>query len=420
MYNNTTDTTKLGINLEEMRNFEFKRVDLTNPESILNYGSDVIEIMNSIVSSLARIMHDEDTSKVNFDEDIANINAFDNELEKLQTKDDKSQNNNFLEQVATQVVTKIFSKLPISLALKDNQEQKIDSYADLYTKYCDNIDNLCNKIIEDQTNVKNTMNTSNELLKALEGLLELLDNVIITGENDKNECLTKLDELEKDPANEMKVQSIKGFIRVFDRKLSDLKEVLATNKIHYFNLLEKNVPNMEILMQYEKFVKTTSTSLKLQTHDIIGTKQQSDRLNHIQQLSKTVNESMIKNSETLNENIAKAQQLGSTGFIDVKTLTTLKDNASKAIKSLQDYRTIIDKKRQENDKIVGGILNDLNQLGSKQANILPMANFDEKNLLTVADIDDLSTLETESFSDNEENGKSLKKELGTINNVQNK
>ncbi len=243
------DITKLGFNLEEMRNFQFKRVDLTNPNSILNYGSDVIDIINNIVDSLSQIMHDEDTSRVNFSEDIANINAFDDELQKLQTKNSKVQNNNFLEQL----VNKIFEKLPIPS--KNNQEQKIDTYADLYTKYCDDIDLLCKKMLEDQTNVKNTMNTNYELLKVLEVLLELLDKVIKTGENDKTEYLNQLENLSSHNSNERKINVAKQLISVFERKLSDLREVLATNEIYYYQLLEKNVPNMEILSSMISFLK---------------------------------------------------------------------------------------------------------------------------------------------------------------------
>ncbi len=397
--------TKLGIDLEEMRNFKFKRIDLTDPNSILNYGNDVIEIMSSIVSSLRKIMREEDTSTVNFIEDIASINAFDNELEQLKTKNNKGQNSSFLEQL----VNKVLDKLPVSL--KDNQDKKIDTYADLYAKYCDNIDNICNKIIEDQTNLKNTMNTSYELLKILDVLLELLENVIITGENDKNEYLKKLNELGKDSINERKAKTIRHNVVTFEKKLSTLRESLATNNALYDNLEVKNMPNIEILMQYDNFVKTISPNLKFQSYDTIGTKQQSDRLNSLQQLSKAVNSSMIKNSETLNENLANAQQIGSSGFIEVNTLTTLRDNTFKALSQLENYQAIMAEKRRANDEIVNGILNDFKKFGSTPENLLTSTDFDidctddfgEKNLLEVA-----------SFSNEEENGKTLKKKLGTM------
>lgn len=391
------DITKLDFNLEEMQNFQFKRVDLTNPNSILNYGSDVIDIINDIVDSLSKIMHDEDTSRVNFSEDIANINAFDDELQKLQTKNSKAQNNNFLEQL----VNKIFEKLPIPS--KNNQEQKIDTYADLYTKYCDDIDLLCKKMLEEQTNVKNTMNTNHELLKVLEVLLELLDRVIKTGEDDKNEYLIQLENLSSSISNEKKINIIKKLISTFERKLNDLREALAASEIYYYQLSEKDFSNMEILMQYDKFLKTTAPWLKLQSHNIIGTRQQSDRLNSIEQLSKSVNDIMKKNSATLNENIVKAQQLGSNGFIDVQTLMTLKKDTITAIESLKNYQSIMDKKRQENNKIVSAILYDLNEIGTKQ------------NHLALACLDNLNEEDTEEDMEvigYNEQGKVLKKKLG--------
>lgn len=380
---------KLGFDIEKIQNFQFKRIDLTNPDSILNYGGDVIEIIDNIVVALEQLMHSEDTSKINFSEDIAKINAFDDELKKLETKDNKEKNNNFIQQL----VSALIEKFPIISPNEKEEEEKTDTYADLYTKHCKNIDILCQKMYEDQTNVKNTMTTNDELLRVLDAVLKLLAKVIEVGEDDKNKCIEHLGELSANPSNEREIKTMKLHISIFERKLSDLKEVMAVTDIQYDELSTKKIANMEIIMQHDKFLKTTAPTLKLQSHNIIGTKQQADRLNSIEQLSKAVNQNMLKNSAVLGENIAKAERIGSSGFIDVKTLMTLKDNTIKALESIQKYQATIETKRDENSKAVDGIIKELSSIRTRQINLL--------------------TVNTETYADNSNNDKFTTDEKGT-------
>lgn len=370
--------TNLDIDLEGIKNFKFNRVDFNDSLSILNYGNDVIEIIENIVVALDQAMHIGDTSKINFLEDIENLNAFDDELKKLETKDNKQKHNGIIQQL----VEAILEKLPISTH-DEKVEDKIDTYADLYTKHCENIDILSQKIYEEQTNVKNAMMTNNELLNLLDSIIKLLGKVIEEGENDKNAYKNTLANLSNNPSNAREINRMKQNIEIFERKLISLKETIMTTSLQYDKLLPKNTINMEILLQYDNFVKITAPSLKLQTHDIIGTKQQADRLNSIEQLSKAVNQNMLKSSTMLGENIAKAQEMGSHGFIDVKTLITLKDNTFKAIESLQNYQSTIAKKRDENDKTVNGIIKELSLVKAKQPNLLTIKDDIENSVVDV-------------------------------------
>ena len=349
------------VSLENMKNFQFKRVDFNDPMSIVNYGDDVMEFANEIANVYSALLKESNSDPIDFTKDIENVTAFCNDLKQLETKNTKSSN---IKGIFENIVKKIFNA--------NEDEINCDNYADLYEKYCENIDYLCTNMEKEIKNTKRLIDINKDFQQALLGYIKLLENVINIGTEDKNDFFEKIKRLEVDnnAENYILINTGKKYIIMFERKLKDLSESLALNKITHMELVEKAVPDMELVMMYSTFTKTTAPNLKIQASSIVGVQQQKDKINSYGQLITTINNTLTENSNTLKDNIKNVYDMSTKGSIDTKTLLELRDNAVKTLQDLSSIQQNSLKARTDNSRKIEDILHSIDSVSNLNSSFM--------------------------------------------------
>lgn len=331
-----------NIDMNDIERINYENIDYTQ---IMNFGSATLKEFADACEKF-RISRGVNSSAIDEKEYLDLIDKldidiyfeqYDKELKKVKDKINKknkivSSNNPFLAVIAglNKTLNKLFPEV----------EPEIESFSDVEEKYIENIDELVIKTQEKLNTLTIEANENNEIKQILLMLNEKLEKTIDLAKKDlANYQVCVIDPLEAKTRNDDEENTYKIAItvkNVVQSKINDLKDSLLLNKDTLLKRDLLNFNNVPLASMYNKFIDTISNSLKMKARTAIDIKIQQERIAAQHLLNDKINESLVKQSENVNENIKESSRLIAEGTIKEETYKKIANTATEARKLLMD------------------------------------------------------------------------------------
>lgn len=292
--------------------YDSTQLDLKNPASIINYGDDVLEKFEQLKDCLPVTFVNDDYKDYEFSDPIKNIERFNETLSKEEPKKGAVKSSKFVSGIAGALNRVSRGKIDI---LGVNE-----SYTESYMQYIENIKQICKQMIEDKASLEGDIKYFNNFKKYIEHLNEQLMEYIVEGEETLKKAKDNVDNL-----SEEEVETAKLYINVAEDRLLSLKNASETMKILCGQIDLKNAGAMSQKTKYDEYLQITAPTISLYAGLAVGVKRDAKRIERLQKTREVVNDTMVKTSLKLTENITAVGDLDKDSLI---TLDTLKDVAS--------------------------------------------------------------------------------------------
>lgn len=368
----------------EILDCKFNRIDFDNPSTILSYGGDVKDEISAILDSTAQLSISNNDIKLN-DSKIAAISSFDSSLDESEEKRKKSENS---------FIKKILKKFKIKVSEEYTQN---DTYKARYKEYCDILDDICNAVETQKQESLNDIELRKSIIKEMLPLIEKLDKIIEIGHLDKksfdeitelkksqNEDLTTIDE-----QNEIKYRT--QLSEILNAKLKELEaaSVLYKEQVQSYRLQQKT--EMELVMSADSYLKDSAPILKAQGSVMVFNRQQEQKINVLQALNKEVNQAVVKNAQTLEQNAQAITDLSLNNGISVESLKALDTSIRNGVNIFKNARDEKQKRINSDRQTLNQLKNSLNEYQAELTELIGDSNNYNNSLQTDGPVKKLGT-----------------------------
>ncbi len=294
-------------------------IDETNPNSIINFGS---ELQNSLASQSDSFLNN--VRKSNSGEVGELINKLLIELNYVD-----------VEELEGNSVKKFLKKIPF---LK-NMVTSVETLFIKYDKIVTNISDISNKV---NAGIISSTKDNAVLQTIFAGNIESIKKIedyIIAGSIKHQKSGEELALMEANPANyqDYQISDKSDFVNRLDRRLADLKVVrfIILQSLPQIRLIQNN--NVSIAEKAQTILTTTLPVWKNQLTLAVAMHRQQQNIEVQKQVSSTTEEILRKNAQRLQQNtidVAKANEQ------TIVSLDTLKETTSSLINTLNEVKQI--------------------------------------------------------------------------------
>lgn len=327
---------------------KFQRVNFDDPNSITNYGQDIIREYNDTMNKLNTLSNIKDVNPVAFSNMVNDLSEF-NDFE------DDNEKSTIPRLLPEKGALKPFAKF-INKGKEIKAETENYSDKDLLEKYNKNIDDLAEAVEKEKNNMLASIELDKESAKKSIPYINALDLAIKVGEQDLNDYIKNVydvtkAEYEKTSSfvleNELKLMDQK--INLFNETLNVLREQLIMMQASYYDKQMRQNPSQKMVISYQRYLNSNINTLRDQARSIVANMRLKERQEKFQLLTDKTNEVIKKNSKTALDNIKRAQEISDRGNIDQETFDELINNAKAGFDLITEGIKNI-KVKNENDK----------------------------------------------------------------------
>lgn len=306
----------------------FKRVDFNDPSSILNYGQDILNEIEQIVSKVTNEIDNNDSIDTTFYEKVDKLSGFGNKLDILEEKRDK-QDKGF-----TGLFNKVFRK---------NVDTESLSYNTEYKNYVKNVDEIEESVQKMYESSKNDFELFNTFIKSIKPYVEILNEVYNVGQIDLHNFEIEVLNLEKlytenSDNSDLKREAIykRQVLDIFTEKLYSIqKSKLSINEI----IIQWNMRQINAIKQltsYQSFLSLDKSIIKLNGTALVGAKKQKEEVETLSYLIDGVNKALIEGPKELNTVISSVNELTKDGNIKKDTIMAVDSYLQTGVKLLKE------------------------------------------------------------------------------------
>lgn len=360
------------IKVEQL--YPFQRIDFNNPSTILNYGSDVLKEMETLVTKsieatvTSETGEDNTLSRAEFKEKIKGLSEFDTELDKLEAKRNAKETG--LVKFINIVKRKVTGKTGDG-----------NSYGEQFKKYSDNVDDVALGIEEMNIRSKDTFRLFEGMINDIQPYILIFENVYNVGVSDLNEFLDEINKLEEEynlnPNGilKAKIDTMKIHAEDLQVRLHSLqaKGVVVAQNITKWTMQQSNEFKQIILN--EEFLGFDRHILKINGATLVRAKKQKEDAKIFGELVTSMNKALEDSSKSLYESIDAVNELSNNGNIWLKTIETSDDY----IKKGRELQKKGEKERLENVRKSADILNKLLEASKDDMNDIQSRILIEEN-----------------------------------------
>lgn len=354
---------------------KFQRVNFDDPNSITNYGQDIIREYNDTMNKLNTLSNIKDVNPVAFSNMVNDLSEF-NDFE------DDNEKSTIPRLLPEKGALKPFAKF-INKGKEIKAETENYSDKDLLEKYNKNIDDLAEAVEKEKNNTLASIELDKESAKKSMPYINALDLAIKVGEQDLNDYIknvydvTKV-EYEKTSSIvlESKLKLIDQKIDIFSKTLNVLRNQLTMMQASYFDKQLRQKPSQEMVISYQMYLNSSINTLRDQARSIVANKRLKEKQEKFQLLTDKTNETIRNNSKTALGNIKRAQEISDRGNIDQETFEELKNNAQAGIDLIKQGRENIKEKNEKDKEFISEMLNSFTSYTEELKSIYDETTFD--------------------------------------------
>lgn len=331
---------EIVVTANNTEGYDFNRVNFDDPSTIVNYGVEVLNEMSEQAKIHAQMLESQGASE-KLDDEIKIISRFSEQLKRGSSRKG-------IKGLITGGINGVKS-------LVKSGKVETDVNFIKYQDYCENLKRIATNIEEEKFKTLKEIGLNSDFIKKMNPLIAKLELLVNVGYSDLEAfrvgVFTSLEEqYNANPENVdirreylMKKQSID----VFEGQLADLNKSLVTYKETLLEMDMAQGPNMELVISYNSYLKTTAPNLDMQATSMVNLQRQRERIDKHQSLLEAVNATYVKNAEMLVENIQDAVTLSENGNITMDTIRQVDALIDKGVNLLIDSAGKKQQRRQD-------------------------------------------------------------------------
>jgi len=360
-----------------------ERIDFDNPITILNYGSTLLNEMNSLTQNISSLMSNDEKIELDYADKFLSLGDLSKGLELVDKRREEK------EAISKSKVRKLLAEFKGKLPFGKKLEEYEPTYFAEYENYCKKIDEVGAVIEKLKASTLVGIEISKELSNNLQPYVLGLTKLIEVGYSDKerfdNEVVAVLVAEVADSQDGLKLKQLavaKQKSELLEKKLVELETVLVTMKNTVIETSLSQNPNMSLVIAYDSYVRTTLPTLKMQASSLIETRKQQERIASHQLLVDKTNEVLVKNAEQLKNNIGAANKLMDEGNIRVDTLKKIEKEIGAAVELVKKGQEQILSNRQKNQQTLKEISSTLDTYSDTLQSLVDSeAGFSDENFV---------------------------------------
>jgi len=341
---------EIVITTKNEEGYDFNRVDFDDPSTIVNYGVDVLNEMSNQAKIHAQMLESQGSSD-RLDDEIKIISRFSEQLKRNGSRKG-------IRGVLNKGINGVKS-------LVKTGKVETDSNFIKYQEYCENLKRIADNVEEEKFKTLKEIGLNSDFIKKMNPLIAKLELLVTIGYEDLEDFRTNVFvELEASyNANPEDVDIKRNYlmkkqsIEVFEGQLADLNKSLVTYKETLLEMDMAQGPNMDLVISYNSYLKTTAPNLDMQATSMVNLQRQRERIDKHQELLEVVNATYVKNAEMLVDNIEDAITLSENGNITMDTIKQVDALIDKGVSLLVDSVGKKQQKRQEDIAVLQELSN---------------------------------------------------------------
>lgn len=298
--------------------YQFNRVDFNNPVTILNYGQDILQQMELVISDASKNLDRDNIVESDFKSRVDKLSNFSSKLDSIEQQREKKDIG----------INKIYNKLAnFSNKILNKDKDTHLSYTSEYQAYVDNVDELVEIVNKMYEYAKSDFNLFNKFITDIKPYIEILKEVLVFGNIDRKDFEKEVLEIETKYKEDLENSDLKReaiskrqLLDVFEEKLYSIEKSKVTiNQV----VLEWNMRQINAIKQltsYQNFLSLDKSLLKLNGTALVGAKKQKEEVQMLQYLIDGVNLSLVEGPKELNETISSVNELTKDGNIKIETI----------------------------------------------------------------------------------------------------
>lgn len=342
------------VNSNELGEFNFERVNLNEPKSILSYCDAQKAQITNILESTAQMSVNQEQEFIS-DDLLKTITSFDESL--IEADREAAKQEGFLARVKKRFLLRMGSETV-------EKEEMMKTYAGRYQDYINKI----NKVIENveilKQNALNDIDLRKAIAEQMKPLIQQIEIMIEAGEEDKR----KYDQETANIAATDQSDDAKYLVNyrsqisdIFAKKLVELRKVLILYKEQLQQYAQQQFTDMNIVMQAESYIRDQAPILKAQGSTQIYNKAQSERIEQLATLNEASNISIENNARNLEANVKASVDLMVNGGFKTETITSVQQSLQRGNKYLSDGKKLLADKTKRDKEALMKINEQLNE-----------------------------------------------------------
>ena len=311
-----------------------EQIDPTKRESVLNFGNNAQQKIGAFSAKVLDHVQNQDTGPIG-----QTLSELLYDIKQADPKDIQSSKTNFLQRMFGQVKQSMF-------------EVKAR-----YQKVTTQIDIISEKLSRQRNILMRDNRVLDEMYAENKNYYEALNIFIAAGQMKMKKLEKQISDLsEKQRSGELndlqveEINDVRQFSERLDKRIYDLSLVREMTLQQAPQIRQMQRTNEELIDKIQTSINTAIPLWKNQTALLINAISQKNALEIQQQITKTTNDLLKKNSAMIKESAIEAEKENQRGVIDIETLTQTQNNLITTLNETLQIQAEGRKRREEASK----------------------------------------------------------------------
>lgn len=341
---------KLAVtdNTNEVIKYDFARVDMDEPTTILSYGQEVQDAVVDILKSTAQMSVNQEQDFID-EEMIKKITSFDEMLDAADRAAAK-------EEGPLGRIKKAILSLTGSKALEKSEKMK--TYKGRYEDYVNNIESVVEHVEILKQNALADIELRKDIAIQIKPFIEELVEMLRVGKLDKEAYDNETVEISKTDTSidgQYLVQRRSRISDIFGKKLNNLEKALALYKAQLQEYAMQQNNDMIVVEEADSYITDQAPLLQAQGSTQIFNRIQTDRITSLQTLNDASNVAIQNNALAIEGNTKAAVDLMVNGGFSVESLVVVQKSLQNGANILESGKKLLKDKLEKDQKALGDI-----------------------------------------------------------------
>ncbi len=342
--------------------FNFERVDMQDPFSILSYGNDVQKEICAILDSTAQMTVCSERTFLN-DDMLAKVVSFEESLDDAKKR--QAQEEGLLKRLAKSILLKANNQ-------QVKKEEEMKTYQGRYKDYTENLNLVAENVSQIARDALSDIQLRKEITKQLTPIIAKLDAMVKAGREDREKYdleTLAIGQEDQSPDTQAIVSYRTQQSNVFLNQLNGLEKavVLYKGQIQQYQIQQNN--SMIAVQQAHDFVTNQKSVLQSLASVQILNKQDTERLNSLASVSEAANIAITQGAAQTAENARLASELALNGGFTMDSIESVMNSINEGVSIIASTKELLLKRNHAEEE---GLARIQDQLEANKQNILSL------------------------------------------------
>ena len=310
-------------NQEQLKNIDYAQIDWNNPQSIINYGKDILDSFKNVEDEIPTYFNTEVVHSYEFYDTLKKIDKFNESIAQRETTQQKKLKQN-------KIASGFFKTINRLTRGRVDVLQENEDYTKTFKEYIKNLKAIADMMKKDKDNLMGETTLFSLFKEYIQYLSENLKQAIEDGET---KIATYEAEINKD-SDENDTRKI--YVSVAKDRISSLRTTLEIMKGIINQIDLKSAAAFSQMIKYEEYIQITSPTLALYGNLAVGIKSDTNRIDRLEKTRNMANEIITTSTERLNDNVSRIMELSKEDMITESTITKVAESFREGAKIIDE------------------------------------------------------------------------------------